>query len=297
MLDLLELPQRSPKPRQDGITHVLDRGLSVDQVDGLVEVTGGAVDIVKLGWGTPVVTGNLQRKVARYHELEIPVVFGGTLTELAIAQGRLDALLDVLRELRLRHIEISDGTITLAHEEKLDLIERLSAEFTVLSEVGSKDDTRIMAPYRWVELIERELEAGAWKVIAEARESGTSGIFRHDGEVRMGLIDEIVHQIPPEQMIFEAPRKDQQVWFVRRLGANVNLGNVSPEDVLSLETIRCGLRADTAIDYVNAPPGSGRLALAEGERVPRAGGPRTASEAATGGSQREFRAARAGDAD
>ena len=252
MLDLLDLPQRSPKPRENGITHVLDRGLSVVDVDGLIEVAGDAIDIVKLGWGTSVVTGNLEQKVARYQEHGIPVVLGGTLTELAIAQNRLERLLDLIRGLGLKHIEISDGTITLAHETKLDLIRRLSDEFTVLSEVGSKDDTKIMAPYRWVELINSELEAGAWKVIAEARESGTSGIFRHDGEVRMGLIDEIVHQVPAEQMVFEAPRKDQQVWFVRRLGTDVNLGNIVPEDVLSLETIRLGLRADTALESLDA---------------------------------------------
>ena len=256
MLDLLDLPQRSIKPRQRGITHVLDRGLSVAQVDALVEVAGDAIDIVKLGWGTSVVTGNLEPKLARYRDYGIPVVFGGTLTEIAIAQDRLEPLLDTIRRLGLRHVEISDGTITLAHEAKLELIERLAQEFTVLSEVGSKDDTRIMAPYRWVELINSELEAGAWKVIAEARESGTVGIFRHDGEVRMGLIDEIVHAVPPDRIVFEAPRKEQQVWFVRRLGPNVNLGNIAPDDVLSLETIRLGLRSDTALDYVNAPPAS-----------------------------------------
>ena len=256
MLDLLELPQRSPKPRQDGITHVLDRGLSVTEVDALIEVAGDAIDIVKLGWGTAVVTGNLEAKLARYRELGIPVVLGGTLTEIAIAQGRLDGLLGWIERLGLEYIEISDGTITLEHHTKLELIERLSKELTVLSEVGSKDDTRIMAPYRWVELIQRELEAGAWKVIAEARESGTVGIFRHDGEVRMGLIDEIVHAVAPERLIFEAPRKDQQVWFVRRFGTNVNLGNIVPEDVVSLETIRLGLRSDTVGEFAPAPESS-----------------------------------------
>jgi phosphosulfolactate synthase len=244
--DLLELPDRSEKPRQRGLTHVLDRGLSVAELEGMLEVAGGAVDIVKLGWGTGVVSANLEEKLARYRAHGIPVVLGGTLTELAIAQGRFDRLLERMRALELRHIEISDGTITIPHEEKLALIERCREEFVVLSEVGSKDDTRIMAPYRWVELIEAELQAGAWKVIAEARESGNTGIFRHDGEVRMGLIDEIVHAIPQERILFEAPRKDQQVWFVRRFGPEVNLGNIAPEDVLSLETIRLGLRADTA---------------------------------------------------
>jgi phosphosulfolactate synthase len=175
------------------------------------------------------------------------VVFGGTLTELAISQGRLDRLIGWLHHLGLGHVEISDGTITLEHERKLELIERLAKEFIVLSEVGSKDDTKIMAPYRWVEQIEQELEAGAWKVIAEARESGTVGIFRHDGEVRMGLVDEIAHVIDPDRILFEAPQKDQQVWFVRRFGADVNLGNIVPEEVLSLETIRVGLRSDTAV--------------------------------------------------
>ncbi len=249
--ELLDLPDRAVKPRQVGITHLLDRGLSVADVDGLIEVAGEFVDLVKLGWGTAVATGNLQPKLARYRDHGIPVVLGGTLTELAIAQNRLDRLILWLHELGLGYIEISDGTITLEHERKLELIERLSGEFVVLSEVGSKDDTRIMAPFRWVEQIESELAAGAWKVIAEARESGTVGIFRHDGEVRMGLIDEIAHAIAPDKILFEAPRKDQQVWFVRRFGPDVNLGNITPEDVLSLETIRLGLRSDTAVADVD----------------------------------------------
>jgi phosphosulfolactate synthase len=244
--ELLKLPERAQKPREEGITHVLDRGLSVADVDGLVEVAGDYIDVVKLGWGTAVATGNLDAKLARYREHGIPVMLGGTLTELAIAQDRLDALVNWMHELELKHIEVSDGTITLEHERKLELIQRLSGEFIVLSEVGSKDDTRIMAPFRWVEQIQSELEAGAWKVIAEARESGTVGIFRHDGEVRMGLIDEIVHAVPADKILFEAPRKDQQVWFIRRLGADVNLGNIMPEEVLSLETMRVGLRSDTA---------------------------------------------------
>jgi phosphosulfolactate synthase len=247
MKDLLELPQRTTKPRQEGITHVLDRGLSVAEIDGLVEVAGDYIDLVKLGWGTAVATGNLEAKLDRYRQHGIPVMFGGTLTELAIAQNRLDRLVAWLHQLQLDHIELSDGTINIEHERKVELIASLTREFTVLSEVGSKDDTRIMAPFRWVEQIEAELEAGAWKVIAEARESGSVGIFRHDGEVRMGLIDEIVHAIPADRLLFEAPRKDQQVWFVRRFGPDVNLGNITPEDVLSLETVRVGLRSDTAV--------------------------------------------------
>jgi len=251
MKDLLKLPDRTAKPRQQGITHVLDRGLSVAAIDGLVEVAGDYIDLVKLGWGTAVATGNLEAKLARYREHGIPVMFGGTLTELAIAQDRLDRLVAWLHELELDYIEVSDGTINIEHDRKLELVSSLAEEFTVLSEVGSKDNTRIMAPFRWVEQIEAELEAGAWKVIAEARESGSVGIFRHDGEVRMGLIDEIVHAIPPDKILFEAPRKDQQVWFVRRFGPDVNLGNLTPEDVLSLETVRVGLRSDTAVADVD----------------------------------------------
>jgi phosphosulfolactate synthase len=247
MKDLLNLPERAAKPRQQGLTHVLDRGLSVAEVDGLAEVSGDYIDIVKLGWGTSVATGNLEAKLKRYQELGMTPMFGGTLTELAIAQNRLDALVSWMHDLGLEYIEVSDGTITLDHERKVELIESLAKEFTVLSEVGSKDNTRIMAPFRWVEQIQAELDAGAWKVIAEARESGSVGIFRHDGEVRMGLIDEIVHAIPEEKILFEAPRRDQQVWFVRRFGPDVNLGNIIPEEVLSLETIRVGLRSDTAV--------------------------------------------------
>jgi phosphosulfolactate synthase len=246
MKDLLKLPPRTTKPRDNGITHVLDSGLSVAGVEGMIEVAGEFIDLVKLGWGTGVVTGNLEPKLARFREAGIPVMFGGTLTELAIAQDRLAELVKRLHELEVDYIEISDGTINLDHDRKLELIAALAKEFTVLSEVGAKDNTRIMAPYRWVEQIETEIEAGAWKVIAEARESGNVGIFRHDGEVQTGLIDEILHRIPAEKILFEAPRKDQQVWFVRRLGADVNLGNIVPEEALSLETIRLGLRADTA---------------------------------------------------
>jgi len=252
----LDLPRRSPKPREAGITHVLDKGLSVAEVDGLVEVAGGSVDLVKLGWGTALATGNLEAKLARYREHGLPVVLGGTLTELAIAQGRVDELVAWLRSLELRHVEVSDGTIALPHERKLALISRLAEEFTVLSEVGSKDGERIMAPYVWVEQIESELAAGAWRVIAESRESGTAGIYRADGEVRMGLIDEIAHAVDPARMIFEAPRKEQQVWFLKRFGPDASLGNIAPADVLSLETLRLGLRSDTAA--VERPPADGR---------------------------------------
>jgi phosphosulfolactate synthase len=242
----LDIPERSSKPREHGITHVIDSGLSVADVNGLLEVAGASVDIVKLGWGTALVSANLRPKLELYASHDIPVVLGGTLTELAIRQGRVEGLIAWLRELGLRHVEVSDGTIPLEPEVKTHLIGLLSScGFTVLAEVGSKDTDFIMAPYVWVEQIERDLQAGAWKVIAEARESGTAGIYRADGEVRTGLIDEIVHAVDEQKLIFEAPRKEQQVWFLQQFGNDCNLGNIAPEDVLSLETLRLGLRSDT----------------------------------------------------
>jgi phosphosulfolactate synthase len=219
--------------------------MSLADVDGVLEVAGDSVDVVKLGWGTALVSANLKRKLARFEAAGIPVVLGGTLTEIAIRQRRVDGLVAWLRELGLRHVEISDGTITLEAHLKRELIERLAREFVVLAEVGSKDADFIMAPYVWVEQIERDLQAGAWKVIAEARESGTAGIYRANGEVRTGLIDEIAHAIDPALLIFDAPRQQQQVWLLKRFGTECNLGNIAPADVLSLETLRLGLRSDT----------------------------------------------------
>jgi phosphosulfolactate synthase len=253
-MTFLDLPERGPKPRERGITHVLDKGLSLAEIDGVVEVAGDAIDLVKLGWGSALATRNLDAKLARYREHGIPVVLGGTLTELAIAQDRVDQFIDYLRSLELRHVEVSDGSIQLPRQRKLELISRLADEFTVLSEVGSKDDTKIMAPYRWVEHIQAELDAGAWKVIAEARETGTVGIYRADGEVRMGLVDEIAHSIDVDRLLFEAPQRQQQVWFLRRFGTAVNLGNIRPADVLTLETLRLGLRADTFGGVEPTPP-------------------------------------------
>ena len=241
----LDLPARAVKPRDQGLTHVIDRGLAVAEVDGLVEVAGPSVDIVKLGWGTALATGNLAPKLERYRAHGIPVVLGGTLTEIAIQQGRVDELARWLDTLQIRHVEVSDGTITIEPERKCELIARLAESFTVLSEVGSKDNTQIMAPYVWVEQIQAELAAGAWKVICEGRETGTAGIARLDGELREGLIDEIAHAVDPVRLVFEAPQKDQQVHLLKRFGPDVNLGNIAPTDVLALETMRLGLRSDT----------------------------------------------------
>jgi len=236
---------------------VIDRGLSVAEVDGLLEVAGSCVDVVKLGWGTALVSANLKDKLERYAAREIPVVLGGTLTELAIRQGRVEGLIAWLRELGLRYVEVSDGTIAIDPAVKRELIQRLAREFTVLAEVGNKDVDFIMAPYVWVEQIQHDLDAGAWKVIAEARESGTAGIYRASGEVRTGLIDEIAHAVDPDRLIFEAPQRAQQVWLLKRFGSECNLGNIAPNDVLSLETLRLGLRSETVDRFALGDRGSG----------------------------------------
>jgi phosphosulfolactate synthase len=246
---LKNLPFRSEKPRNEGITLVLDKGYSVREAEDFCEVASEKVDIIKLGWGTSYVTQNLEAKLDVYAKYEIPVYFGGTLFEAYMLRDQLDAYISLMLRYNVRHVEVSNGTIWLSDKKKLDIINKLSNEFTVLSEVGSKNPNDIMPPYKWVKMINGELEAGAWKVICEARESGTVGVFRPNGEVRSGLIDEIADQISVDHLIFEAPQKEQQVWFIRKFGSNVNLGNIQPSEVISVETLRLGLRSDTLFDF------------------------------------------------
>jgi phosphosulfolactate synthase len=241
----LDVPARSPKPRTQGLTHVIDKGLNLRDIEGLFDTAGEYVDVVKLGWGTSYVTGNLEKKIALYRSLDTPVVCGGTLFEAVIGRGRLDDYRRWLVENRFSHVEVSDGTIDLPRERKLELIAELAEDFVVMSEVGSKDSDVVYAPYQWVEWMREELAAGAWKVITEGREEGTSGIYRRDGEMRTGLVDEIVHGIDLGDIVFEAPARAAQAWFVRAFGPEVNLGNIPPEEVIPLETLRLGLRADT----------------------------------------------------
>jgi phosphosulfolactate synthase len=241
----LEVPARSPKPRTAGLTHVIDKGLNLREIEGLFDTAGDYVDIVKLGWGTSYVTQNLEKKIALYRSLQSPVVCGGTLFEAAVALGKLDEYRRWLSENRFSHVEISDGVIELPRERKLELIAELARDFVVLSEVGSKDAEVVFPPYQWVEWIREELDAGAWKVITEGREGGTAGIYRPTGEMRTGLIDEIAHSIEFGDVIFEAPTKSAQAWFVKHFGPEVNLGNIPPDEVIPLETLRLGLRADT----------------------------------------------------
>ena len=229
--------------RDGGLTHVIDKGLGPHAWEDVLETSGDFIDIVKLGWGTAYVTPNLQRKLEILREK--PVVIGGTFFEVVYAQGKLDEYKRWLGELGLTHVEISDGVIDLPRERKLELIADFARDFTVLSEVGSKDAEAVFAPYQWVEWIKGELEAGAWKVIAEGREGGTAGIYRPTGEMRTGLVDEIAHSISFHDLIWEAPTKSSQGWFVRNFGPEVNLGNIPPDEVIPLETLRLGLRSDT----------------------------------------------------
>jgi phosphosulfolactate synthase len=229
--------------RDGGLTHVLDKGLGVRAWEDVLESAGDYIDIVKLGWGTSWVTRNLERKLAVLADK--PIVFGGTFFEVVYLKDKLDEYKRWLTELGLTHVEISDGTIEIPRERKLELIADFARDFTVLSEVGSKDAEVVFAPYLWVEWIKEELGAGAWKVVTEARESGTAGIFRPTGEMRTGLVDEIVEAIDPKDLIFEAPTKSAQAWFVKQFGPAVNLGNIPPEEVIPLETLRLGLRGDT----------------------------------------------------
>jgi phosphosulfolactate synthase len=241
----LGVPARPGKPRETGLTHVMDKGLSLVDIEGLFDTAGAFVDIVKLGWGTSYVTNNLEKKIALYRSFDTPVVCGGTLFEAVYGRDRLDEFKAWLQENRFSHVEISDGTLEIPRERKLELIADFARDFVVLSEVGSKDSDVVYAPYQWVAWIKEERDAGAWKVITEAREGGTAGIFRKDGDMRTGLIDEIAHEIAVEDLIFEAPTKASQAWFVQHFGPNVNLGNIPPDEVIPLETLRLGLRGDT----------------------------------------------------
>lgn len=246
---LNHLPKRSTKPRKEGVTLVLDKGYSVRQAHDVLEVCSDYIDIIKLGWGTAYVSQNLEEKLAVYKAAGIPVYFGGTLFEAYVLRGQLDAYVELMKRYDIDTVEVSNGTIRLSDDRKIGIIKELSTEFNVLSEVGSKNPNDIIPPYKWVRIIEKELEAGAQKVICEARESGTVGVFRPNGEVRSGLIEEITDQIPQEKLIFEAPQKEQQVWFIRKFGSNVNLGNIRPSEVISVETLRLGLRGDTVMDF------------------------------------------------
>ena len=239
------MPVRNPKPRNEGVTMVMDKGLSLEEAKLFVENAIPHVDMIKLGFGTAFVTPKLREKIEVYQSAGIPVYFGGTLFEAFLIRNQFNDYISLCKDYKINYIEVSDGSITIPHAEKCGYIEKISAFSTVLSEVGSKDAEHIIPPYKWIELMRAELSAGATFVIAEAREAGNVGIYRGSGEVREGLVQEILTQIPGEKILWEAPQKVQQLYFIELLGANVNLGNIAPSEVIALEAMRIGLRGDT----------------------------------------------------
>lgn len=242
---LSQIPERITKPRNFGITMVMDKGLSTQEAENFMSIAHPHVDMVKLGFGTAYVTPNLREKLDVYKSYNMPVYFGGTLFEAFLIRNQFQDYIDICKEFGVSFMEVSDGSITIPHAEKCGYIEKLTKHGVVLSEVGSKDAAHIMPPYKWIELMKAELAAGATYVIAEAREAGNVGIYRGTGEVREGLVQEILTQIPEEKILWEAPQKAQQLYFLELIGCNVNLGNIAPSEMLALEAMRIGLRGDT----------------------------------------------------
>ncbi|MRG46176.1 phosphosulfolactate synthase [Chitinophaga sp. SYP-B3965] len=243
--NLTQIPERTTRPRTYGLTMVMDKGLSVEEARHFISAASPHVDVVKLGFGTSFVTPNLRAKIELYQAADIPVYFGGTLFEAFLIRNQFDDYVKLIKDYGINWMEVSDGSITIPHAEKCGYIEQLTKHGLVLSEVGSKDAEHIIPPYKWIELMRAELEAGATYVIAEAREGGNVGIYRGSGEVREGLVQEILTQIPAEKIIWEAPQKDQQLYFLELVGCNANLGNLAPNEVIPLEAMRVGLRGDT----------------------------------------------------
>ncbi|HEX5001949.1 MAG TPA: phosphosulfolactate synthase [Bacteroidia bacterium] len=248
--ELSQIPERTDKPRESGITMVMDKGLSLNEAENLISSGGNFCDVVKLGFGSALITPNLKEKIALYKKAGIPVYFGGTLFEAYIIRNEVDQYIKLIDKFELEYAEISDGSINLPHDLKCKLIKKLKQHCTVISEVGSKEEGIIIHPVRWIEMMQRELDAGVWKVIAEARESGTVGIYRPNGKAHVVLIQKIVNKIPAEKIIWEAPIKSQQVYFIKLFGANVNLGNIAPNEIIALESLRLGLRSDTFFDFL-----------------------------------------------
>lgn len=247
---LTHIPERPAKPRKEGLTMVMDKGLSLREAEDFAEVGCGYVDFVKLGFGTSVITPGVDRKIRTYHDAGMTVYFGGTLFEAFIIRGLFGEYVDMLKDAGVKMVEISDGSYEFDHSEKLGYIRKLSQEFTVISEVGSKKKNIVYTPDQWVEMMKAELDAGSVKVIAEARESGTIGIYNDDGSVNLELINAISKEIGFNNVLWEAPLKQQQAWFITNFGANVNLGNIAPNEIIALESLRLGLRSDTFFSFL-----------------------------------------------
>ena len=244
------IPYRTKIPRNDGITMVMDKGLTIRQVEDMISSSSKYIDIVKLGFGTAYLTENLEKKIKLYKKANFKVYFGGTLFESFIARNMFNEFEEIIHRFQLDTVEVSDGCINLEHEKKCEYINRLSQNTTVLSEIGSKSPEILIPPSKWIEMMDKEIKAGSWKVIAEAREGGNVGICEETGEIRSDLINEIMTQIPKEKILWEAPKKSQQVWFIKLIGQNVNLGNIAPNEVIPLECLRLGLRGDTFFDFL-----------------------------------------------
>lgn len=244
------LPERTTTPRDHGLTMMMDKGLSWRQAENFVDSCSEYADIVKLGFGTSYLANDLERKIAIYHDAGLKCYLGGTLFEAFIIRGMFEEYRKILNKFNISMVEVSDGSIVLNHQKKCEYIAELSKDFTVLSEVGSKEEGILISPNKWINMMSAELEAGSWKVIAEARESGNVGIYRPNGTAHVALVNKIISKISIENILWEAPIKTQQVWFIKQFGCNVNLGNIGHDEVIPLETLRIGLRGDTFHDFL-----------------------------------------------
>lgn len=249
-VDLPFLPERSAKPRKSGITMVMDKGISMRQAEDMMETSSDFIDFVKLGFGTSVISKNVKEKIKLYQKNNIKVYLGGTLFEAFVIRDKFEDYVKFISSLGIDSAEVSDGSITIEHDKKCEYINKLSKNFTVLSEVGSKEEGVIIHPARWIKMMQSELNAGSQKVIAEARESGNVGIFHKNGSAHTLLINRIVNKIKLENIIWETPQKAQQVYFLKLFGCNVNVGNIGVDDVIPLETLRLGLRGDTFFSFL-----------------------------------------------
>ena len=249
-VSLPHLPKRTKRPRKDGVSMIMDKGLSIRQAEDLIDSASEFIDFIKLGFGTSVITKHLAEKIKLYKQADIKVYFGGTLFESFIIRDMFDDYIAYIDKYHLDTVEVSDGSIEINHNKKCEYIHKLSKNYTVLSEVGSKEEGVIIHPGLWIKMMNAELQAGSFKVIAESRESGTVGIYRSSGHAHTSLVSKITSNVKSENIIWEAPKKSQQVWWIKQMGANVNLGNIAPEEALSLETLRLGLRGDTFFTFL-----------------------------------------------
>lgn len=249
-IELPFIPERPSQPRKTGTTMMMDKGLSLREAENFIEKASHLTDLIKLGFGTAFVTKNLKEKIDIYHKAGMKVYLGGTFLEAFLARNKFDEYRKFMDKFGIETTEVSDGSIVLPHDRKCEIIRTLAKDKTVLSEVGSKEEGILISPAKWIKMMQNEIEAGSWKVIAEGRESGSVGIFRPNGTPHTILINKIISKVKPDDILWEAPIKKQQVWFINLFGANVNLGNIGPDDVIPLECLRLGLRGDTFFNYL-----------------------------------------------